>query len=252
MEKEYLEKKIIVSAKKFICLFLTLCLTLVMVWTPVNVYAAEESGDTITIQIGDQTYENITNGSTIKGDFNPKDLTFWVVAVNGNQLENVGNQSGATDAMGRNPLEIATAMQTDTAWVVTLIYHAEDDPVETNHSHPFTVVGITFTNSDAPVVEVPTVAKVKSVKATAKAKALKLTWEEASVDGYQIQYSTSKTFKSEKEVNVKGTKTTATISKLKSKKTYYVRIRAYKNYTDELGNIQTVYGKWVTVKQKTN
>lgn len=253
MKNNYSRSKFSQCTKKFICLFLTLCLALIMVtWTPTNVDAAETSGDTLTIRIGDQTYENITSGSTIKGDFNLKDLTFWVDSVNGNKLENVGNQSGVTDAMGRNPLEVATATSTDTALVVTLIYHAEDDPVISNQSHSFTVVGITFTNSDKPVVDVPTVAKVKNVKATANSKALKITWKKASVDGYQIQYSTSKTFKSAKKVTVKGTKVTSTINKLKSKKTYYVRIRAYKNYNDELGNKQTVYGKWVTIKQKTN
>lgn len=47
--------------------------------------------------------------------------------------------------------------------------------------------------------------------------------------GYQVQYSTSKSFKSAKTVTVKKNKTTSTtIKKLKAKKTYYVRVRTYK------------------------
>lgn len=47
--------------------------------------------------------------------------------------------------------------------------------------------------------------------------------------GYEIQYSTSKSFKSPKIKKVSGCKnTTATLSSLKAKTTYYVRVRTYK------------------------
>ena len=55
------------------------------------------------------------------------------------------------------------------------------------------------------------------------------------ITGYQIQYSTSKTFKSgNKSVKVKGyRKVSKTIKSLKAKKTYYVRIRTYRTVNGE-------------------
>lgn len=50
----------------------------------------------------------------------------------------------------------------------------------------------------------------------------------ARITGYQVQYSLKKNFKSAKTVTVKGyAKTSKEISKLKKKKTYYVRVRTY-------------------------
>lgn len=81
----------------------------------------------------------------------------------------------------------------------------------------------TFTIASAPT---------KVSKAKAAKKSIKLTWkkQKKNVSGYQIQYSTSKNFdKAVKTKTVKGAKKTSlTISKLKAKKTYYVRIRTYK------------------------
>ena len=48
------------------------------------------------------------------------------------------------------------------------------------------------------------------------------------VDGYQVCYSTSKSFSSKKKVLYKGTRLNKTVKKLKAGKTYYVKIRAYK------------------------
>lgn len=71
------------------------------------------------------------------------------------------------------------------------------------------------------------VKRVSHVRASRKRKALGLTWHAVSgVDGYQICYSTSKTFKKIKTVSKKVTY--ATLRRLKAKKRYYVKIRAYK------------------------
>ena len=72
-----------------------------------------------------------------------------------------------------------------------------------------------------------------NLKVTLPKKAqIKVTWKKYTTQttGYQIQYSTSKTFKSgNKTVTITSNKTTAkTIGSLKSKKYYYVRIRTYK------------------------
>ena len=68
-------------------------------------------------------------------------------------------------------------------------------------------------------------------KLTSRKKALTATWKKQAVQtsGYELQYSTNAKFKGAKTLNIKGSKTTgATVSKLKSNKKYYVRIRAYK------------------------
>lgn len=99
---------------------------------------------------------------------------------------------------------------------------------------------------------IPAVEKIKKFKVTAKKKALVLSWEKATeANGYQIQVSTKKNFKGAKTISVKKSKTKYTAKKLKSKKTYYARIRAYQTYKDIDGKTQKVYGKWVTIKKKT-
>lgn len=74
-------------------------------------------------------------------------------------------------------------------------------------------------------------AAPKSLKLKKGKKQFKASWKKvSSVTGYQIQYTTDKKFKkSIKTVTVKGSKrNSASVKKLKSKKTYYVRVRAYK------------------------
>ncbi len=87
-----------------------------------------------------------------------------------------------------------------------------------------------------------------TAKLTAGKKALtvKVTKKTTQVSGYQIQYSTSKSFKSAKTVILsKNTKTSATIKKLKAKTTYYVRVRTYKT----VGKTK-YYSAWSTVASK--
>lgn len=83
----------------------------------------------------------------------------------------------------------------------------------------------------------PTKLKVSNVKG----KKLQVCWKKQSkITGYQIQYSTSKTFaKGNKVVKVSKSAAKKTIAKLKKGKTYYVRIRTYtKNKTG------TSYSAW--------
>lgn len=96
--------------------------------------------------------------------------------------------------------------------------------------------------------------KIKTASAKSKKKKqITVKWSDKISDaqGYEIQYSTTKKFtkgKNTKTVVSKGNKKfTKTISKLKSKKTYYVRVRAYINQ----GNGEKIYGKYSkTVKVK--
>ncbi|MCC8067736.1 MAG: Ig-like domain-containing protein, partial [Clostridiales bacterium] len=89
-------------------------------------------------------------------------------------------------------------------------------------------------------------AKLTSVKNTASKKAVVKWSRKAKVTGYQIQYSTSKTFsKNTKKVKVSGAKKVSkTLTKLKKGKTYYVRIRTYKTV-----NGKTYYSAWSSKKK---
>ena len=83
---------------------------------------------------------------------------------------------------------------------------------------------------------------------TAAKKALTVKWTKKStqVTGYQIQYSTSKSFKSYKTKTVSSYKTTSVkLTGLSAKKTYYVRVRTYKT----VGGVK-YYSGWSTIKYK--
>lgn len=75
-------------------------------------------------------------------------------------------------------------------------------------------------------------AKTSITKCTAKKDQITVTWkaQKTQTTGYQLEYSTDKTFKKAvKKVNVSGAaKTSVTVKKLTSNKTYYVRIRTCK------------------------
>lgn len=88
--------------------------------------------------------------------------------------------------------------------------------------------------------------QVKGLKLKAGKKKVTVTYKKVSgATSYRVTYSTSKKFKKAKTATVKSGKTVKkTISKLKSKKTYYVKVCAVKkvkgkNYT----------GKWSAVKK---
>ena len=83
----------------------------------------------------------------------------------------------------------------------------------------------------------------------AQSKGFKASWKSVNrIDGYQIQYSTSSSFKSgNKTVTVSGYKSTSKIVKsLTAKKKYYVRIRAYKTI-----NSKKQYSAWSSKKTVT-
>ena len=69
--------------------------------------------------------------------------------------------------------------------------------------------------------------KIKSVKNQKGKKVITIFNKIDDADGYEIQYSTNRKFKSAEKKTVSKTK--IVITKLKKNKTYYVRIRPYKN-----------------------
>ncbi len=90
----------------------------------------------------------------------------------------------------------------------------------------------------------PRAASINTLTPKSKALSVKLNRSLKQSTGYQVQYSTSKTFKtySTKAITNYNTSTT-TLSGLKAKTTYYVRVRTYKTV-----NGTKYYSNWSTAK----
>ena len=89
--------------------------------------------------------------------------------------------------------------------------------------------------------------KLSGLKVKAGKKQLTVSFKKDSkVGGYEILYATSKNFKKDKKtIKIKSYKTAKkVISKLKSKKTYYVKVRAFKKVSGK-----TYYGAYTSVKK---
>ena len=119
-------------------------------------------------------------------------------------------------------------------------------PSDQPQAVPSTPVVSNIPNNDTgntpSVKTVLTKATLKLVK-NIKGRKLTAKWKKASnADGYQIQYAPNKKFKKAKSKTVKST--SVTIKKLKKKKTYFVRVRAYK-----VVDGKKVYGKWSSIKK---
>ena len=90
-------------------------------------------------------------------------------------------------------------------------------------------------------------------KLTAGKKKFTVKWKKAkkseSVSGYQIQYSTDKKFKKNVRTKKCGKKKNSlTVSKLKAKKKYYVRMRKFRNVKKD-GKKSRIYGSFSKVKK---
>lgn len=93
--------------------------------------------------------------------------------------------------------------------------------------------------------KIKSVGKVKKVSKKSKKYKVLIKYKKVTkAFKYEIQYSTSKKFKAGKTKTKRTKKTKYTITKLKNKKTYYIRVRAYRYQFGE-----RVYGKWSKVKR---
>ena len=90
----------------------------------------------------------------------------------------------------------------------------------------------------------PTKTTVSKLTAGKKSITVAITKKSTQVTGYQIQYSTSKTFSKATTKTISSYKTTKyTLKSLSAKKTYYVRVRTYKT----VGKTK-YYSSWSTYK----
>lgn len=138
----------------------------------------------------------------------------------------------------------------------TLTYKTSNSKVATVYPNGTVVIKntgivkilVTAASSNTTVTKTATikvVPKKQTVKAKAGKKKLNVQWKKDSkATGYQIQVATKKNFKGAKTYTVKSYKTyKKVVTKLKSKKKYYVRVRAYKT----VGKIK-LYGSYSAVK----
>lgn len=118
-------------------------------------------------------------------------------------------------------------------------------PVKTpaSNAKPTTAPANTNKNPKQAVLKAPVIKKVKAGK-----KKVSVSWKKSaqSITGYQIQYSTSASFKKgKKTITILGKKKQSrTIKKLKTKKKYYIRIRTY-----QVINGKKTVSKWSKTKK---
>lgn len=92
---------------------------------------------------------------------------------------------------------------------------------------------------------VPKGTSISAFKKKSKGFTAKWKKQTTQTSGYQVQYSLYRNFENAKTKTVKKTKTTSvSISKLKKKKTYYVRVRTYKTVSGK-----KYYSPWSKVKK---
>ena len=91
--------------------------------------------------------------------------------------------------------------------------------------------------------------KVKILSLKKKKSVLTIKWKRVTnVSGYEVLCATKKNFKAglKKQTISAAEKNSAKVKKIKAKKTYYVKVRAFK----KLSNGNVIYGKWSAVKSK--
>lgn len=109
-----------------------------------------------------------------------------------------------------------------------------------------TPVSQTIEDDDDDEVVVAPPAAIKSLTSR-KAKNMTVNWNwNSSADGYQIVYSTTSNFATSTRKTIYVEKNTFTFKKLKSKKTYYVKMRSFIRTDDG-----TVFSAWSAKKKVT-
>ena len=180
--------------------------------------------------------------------YNNNDKAPALVAVKDVQADDFANYVKNIDKVSVNGKEYATSGRGSVKLINadgTLVTTADALKAEGTYKIVVTAVGynktveFTYTNKadTTTATKKPAVKPAKKVtvkKQAAKVKAgkkkLTVTWKkDKNVSGYQIKIATKKNFKGAKTYTVKSYKTyKKVIKKLKSKKKYFVKVRAYK------------------------
>ncbi len=210
---------------------------------------------------------NITNLSILADgevfyQYKDSEIMFGDVEGNGNMridIYNEWNESGdggaegyeAPDIFKSNRLLFKASNKVEVKFTLTY-----NDP---NAKKPTAKPTTTPTTNKVDAAKKAAEAKVKNAKIknlTVKSKAKKkisVSWKKVSkVNGYQVQVAKKKDFKGKNIILKKFTKKaklTVKSSKIKSKKAYFVRVRAYATYKNAKNKATKVYGKFSAKKK---
>lgn len=183
-------------------------------------------------------------GNTIKGEVHDEETLYYYSKIDFRDITVGKNNSviPTTSQVTTTITATVTTTQTSTTAVTTTVTTINPSVVEKNKN---------------AVVKAMKQAKIKKLTVSSKSKkTINVLWSEVkNAQGYQVQVSTDKKFKKIIYDNYTSKKKlTINNSKIKSNKTYYVRVRAYGVYRDTNGNDVKVYSSWnkklrnVTVK----
>ena len=237
---------------------------------PVDVYVYDENGKEIVRIVKDIT-ENVAERINLFIEDGKKyialpanqNYSLKIVATDKGEMEYRVTEYGdgverlRTVTISKIPLitgrvftgEIAESMEVSSDDYALMYVDSSDTPSQKPTTTPTTTkspnINIksksTLTKSTSPTAIKK--AKVKNLKVKTKGKKITVSWKKIKIaKGYQVQVATNKKFKKKKIVFDKFTKKRKLIiksSKIKRKKTYYVRVRAYAK-----GNGKKAYGKW--------
>ena len=176
------------------------------------------------------------------------------VSVNGKEYTASGKGAVKLINADRTLVTTADALKAEGTYNIVVTATGYNKTLEftyTNKSDTTTATkpAATTTATQPTTAAKTTTKKVTVKKQTAKVKAgkkkLTVTWKkDKNVSGYQIQVATKKNFKGAKTYTVKSYKTyKKVIKKLKAKKKYFVKVRAYKT----VGKSK-VYGAYSAVR----
>ncbi len=236
---------------------------------PVDVYVYDENGKEIVRIVKDIT-EYVAEGINLFIEDGKKyialpanqNYSLKIVATDKGEMEYRVTEYGdgverlRTVTISKIPLitgrvftgEIAESMEVSSDDYALMYVDSSDTPSQKPTTTPTTTKSpstkspkiATKTNIKSTVIKK---AKVKNLKVKAKGKKITVSWKKIKIaKGYQVQVATNKKFKKKKIVFDKFTKKRKLIiksSKIKRKKTYYVRVRAYAKI-----NGKKVNGKW--------
>ena len=172
------------------------------------------------------------------------------VSVNGKEYEASGKRAVKLINEDGTLVTTADALKAEGTYNIVVTATGYNKTLEftyTNKSATTATKPAATTTATKPAVK--PVKKVTVKKQTAKVKAgkkkLTVTWKkDKNVSGYQIKIATKKNFKGAKTYTVKSYKTyKKVIKKLKAKKKYFVKVRAYKT----VGKSK-VYGAYSAVR----
>lgn len=219
------------------------------------------------------TLNNLTAGNNYTvyvcaGIKNASGVTVWGDYSQGLNVSTTGNSITGLKVKSRSTsaIRLTWSKLADAQYYIVYIYNSETksyikDGQTKGNTNNYLVSGLsagkTYKFKVSPVkngyegkksdylkaVTKPKKTSIKSAKSSSKKK-ITVKWSSQSASGYQIQWSTTKNFsKNYKSVTVGSGTKSKTIKTAKSKKKYYVRVRACKT----LGKTK-YYGKWSSVK----